>query len=152
MSLGRILVVALILVVITTVIHSISTRYILLYIKRHLGRQKKYWIPQSYWISVIVILLIIVCLVEATIWAVGYMNLGAFNTFEESIYFSLASFTALGAGETTLNESFRLLSGIEAANGIILFGWSTAIVIALVQRIYFNKNNKKNENISTTNE
>lgn len=141
MSLGRLLIISFIFVVLTTIIHSIFTQLILRYVKRHLSFKKKYWISKDYWISAIVLLLIIACIIEASIWAFGYLHLGAFNTFEESIYFSLVSFTTLGFGDITLNEHFRLLSVIEAANGIILFGWSTAIVVACVQRIYFNNKN-----------
>ena len=38
-----------------------------------------------------------------------------------------------------LDERWRLLASFEAANGIIMFGWSTAIVVAAVQRIYFSE-------------
>jgi hypothetical protein len=38
-----------------------------------------------------------------------------------------------------LDDQWRLLASFEAANGIIMFGWTTAIVLAAVQRIYFNK-------------
>ena len=56
---------------------------------------------------------------------------------EAAFYFSLVSFTTLGFGDITLDENFRLLASIEAANGIIIFGWSTAIVVAVVQHMYF---------------
>ena len=148
MSLGKILLVSFFLVIITTIIHNISTQYILSILTKGINSKIKFWIPRGYWILAVVILLIIVSLFEAVIWALGYINLDLFETFEESFYFSLVSFTTLGTGEITLTENYRLLSVIEAANGIILFGWSTAIVIALVQRIYFNKNNEKNQKIS----
>ncbi len=145
MSISKTLIISFFLVVLTTLIHNIATRYILFYIKKKLNSRKKYWWPPSYWVSVIVIVLILISLLEASLWALAYINTGTFSTFEESIYFSLVSFTTLGFGENTLNEDFRLMAAIEAANGIILFGWSTAIVIAVVQRIFFKTNNVKNE-------
>jgi hypothetical protein len=82
-----------------------------------------------------VVALFLASLVEAAIWAVTYMHLGALQTFEEALYFSIVTYTTLGFGDITLSEEWRLLCSFEAANGIILFGWSTALVYALVQRM-----------------
>ncbi|MHC4589913.1 MAG: hypothetical protein ACYTAQ_11405 [Planctomycetota bacterium] len=35
-----------------------------------------------------------------------------------------------------MQEGQRLLSSFEAANGIIMFGWTTALIVAVVQRVY----------------
>lgn len=92
-----------------------------------------------YWVGGIVLLMFIVSLVEVVIWAVTYLALSAIDGFEKAIYFSMVTFTTLGYGEIVLDERWRLLASFEAANGIVMFGWTTAIVIAAVQRIYFNK-------------
>ena len=55
---------------------------------------------------------------------------------EKTLYFSMVTFTTLGYGEIVLGEQWRLLASFEAANGIIIFGWTTAIVVAAVQRVY----------------
>ncbi len=47
------------------------------------------------------------------------------------------TFTKLGYGDITLGEDWGLLAAFQAATGLFMFGWSTAIVIAAVQRIYF---------------
>jgi len=46
-----------------------------------------------------------------------------------------ATFTTLGYGDLTPNESWRLLASFEAANGIIIFGWTTALIVAFVHRV-----------------
>ena len=76
-------------------------------------------------------------LLEAVIWAISYLVLDAIQTVEEALYFSIVTFTTLGFGDITLSESWRLLASLQAANGIIIFGWSTAITMAAVQRLYF---------------
>lgn len=58
-----------------------------------------------------------------------------FGTLEEALYFSTVTLTTLGYGDITLDEQWRLFASLEAANGIILFGWSTALIFAVVQRI-----------------
>ena len=54
--------------------------------------------------------------------------------FETALYFSFVTFTTLGYGDITLSEGWRLLSGIEALNGLLLVGWTTALLFAIVQR------------------
>jgi hypothetical protein len=58
------------------------------------------------------------------------------GTFEEAIYFSFVTFTTLGYGDITLPEIWRILSGFEALNGVLLIGWSTAMLFAVVQRTW----------------
>ena len=64
----------------------------------------------------------------------SYMNALWNRTFEEAVYFSFVTFTTVGFGDVVLTPGVRLLSGIEALNGIILVGWSTALLFAVVQR------------------
>ena len=82
-----------------------------------------------------VVALFLASLCEAAIWAVSYVHLGTLETFEEALYFSIVTYTTLGFGDITLSEEWRLLCSFEAANGIILFGWSTALVYAFVQHM-----------------
>ena len=76
-------------------------------------------------------------LLEALVWAAAFFMLPmtpGFETFEEAVYFSVVTFTTLGYGDITLDPVWRLLSGIEAVNGILLAGWSTALLFSVVQR------------------
>lgn len=71
------------------------------------------------------------------IWAYAglYILLGALHGFEESLYFSTATYTTLGYGDVTLGTRWRILGAIEGANGLILLGWSTAFFISIVEQI-----------------
>jgi hypothetical protein len=76
---------------------------------------------------------------QIAIWAVAYLMLvptGELQTMEQALYFSFVTFTTLGYGDITLSEGWRLLSGIEALNGILLVGWTTALLFAVVQRTW----------------
>jgi len=78
-------------------------------------------------------------LVEAFIWAITLLVLPAVTavqSLEQALYYSMVTFTTLGYGDITLNPEVRLLSGVEAMNGILLIGWSTAIFFAVLQRAW----------------
>ena len=74
--------------------------------------------------------------IEIWLWALLYIWLGAFEVVEPALYFSTVTFTTLGFGDITLSSRWRLLSSFEAANGMILFGVSTAFVFAVIERMF----------------
>jgi len=85
------------------------------------------------------ILLLVLHLTEVCVWAVVYRilpDVEAIATLEDAIYFSGVTFAALGYGDITLVGHWRMLSAIQAATGLLIFGWSTAILIAIVQSIW----------------
>lgn len=57
------------------------------------------------------------------------------QSFEEALYFSTVTFASLGYGDIVLSPRWRLISAIEAANGVILFAWSTAFLFTLTRRL-----------------
>ena len=57
-------------------------------------------------------------------------------TLETAVYFSLVTYTTIGFGDVVLGPGWRVLAGIEGLTGIILIGWSTAFVFAVVNRMY----------------
>lgn len=93
------------------------------------------------WTTLIILMMSVASFIEALAWAFTYMYLEAVQNFEEALYFSIVSFTTLGYGDVTLSDEFRLLGSLEAANGIIIFGWSTAITVAVVQKFFFKPDN-----------
>jgi hypothetical protein len=91
-------------------------------------------------ISSIVLLMFVTSVLEVLVWAVAYLALNALEGLEQAVYFSMVTFTTLGYGDVLLDDRWRLLASFEAANGIIMFGWTTAIVMAVVHRIFIADN------------
>lgn len=77
---------------------------------------------------------------HSLVWAFSFYIIpetaSQFSSFSESVYFSMVTFTTLGYGDISLSSDWRLLSGFEAINGIMLIGWSTAMMFSLIQNIY----------------
>ena len=92
-----------------------------------------------YWTGGIVLLMFLVSLVEIWAWAATYLVLNAIEGLDRALYFSTVTFTTLGYGDIVLDQRWRLLASFEAVNGIIMFGWTTAIVVATVQQVYLRK-------------
>lgn len=73
--------------------------------------------------------------VEIWSYAAVYRWLGELSTFEEALYFSTVTFVALGYGDIVLSPAWRVLSAIQAANGVILLAWSTAFMLTTTTRL-----------------
>jgi Ion channel len=73
------------------------------------------------------------------IWAATYLWLGAFDTLEECVYFSIVVFTTLGLGDVILPQEWRILAGMEAANGFINFGLLCALFIEALRQVRLNQ-------------
>jgi len=77
-------------------------------------------------------------LLQVGLWALLFVGLGEFESYASAFYHSMVNFTSLGYGDIVMSEGWRLLGALEAAGGILMFGVSTgvglAVVTALIQR------------------
>ncbi|MCY1442606.1 Ion channel [compost metagenome] len=73
--------------------------------------------------------------VQMAIWAALFQYLGEFDDFETALYFSGVNFATLGYGDIVMTDKWRLLGPLEAANGILMFGVSTAVLTAAVMDV-----------------
>ena len=122
--------------VITVLIHAGGMSLALRWLSMTYGRQlhlAKFWI-RSLVVAALVLILFAATLIEASAWAAVYVALGAISNFEEALYFSMVTYTTLGYGDVVLSDQWRLLSSIEAANGLITFAWTTALIIVALRR------------------
>ena len=74
-------------------------------------------------------------LIEIALWAVLLITVENFKSFGNAFYHSAVNYTTLGYGDLLLTPSWRLLGPLEAANGALMFGFSTAMVFAVIQRL-----------------
>jgi hypothetical protein len=126
------------LLFITSAVHATTMLFARDLVKSHAGRvREELKTFPMYHVLAIILLMFVALFIEVYIWAFAYLALGALQGMEQALYFSMVTFTTLGYGDVVLPSQWQLLSAIEATNGIIIFGWTTAIVIAVVQRVYF---------------
>jgi Ion channel len=74
-------------------------------------------------------------LIEIVVWAVLFLICGEFRAFGAAYYHSAVNYTTLGYGDVIMSPSWRLLGPLEAANGVLMFGVSTAMIFAIIQHM-----------------
>ena len=127
--------IAALMIIATTGIHA-GMMILALRESKHEHMNSRLRLTRGLRISGIVLIMFFASIAEALLWAAAYLIIGAVEGFEQAFYFSMVTFATLGYGDVVLVQQWRLLGSFEAANGVILFGWTTAIVVAAVQRIY----------------
>ena len=136
----RLALIGSVLIAITVVIHAIGTTVWVRHLSREYANIRIPKFGQSMAILIKTVLIVFVLhTIEILVWAGAYEVLlprGELGSFEQAVYFSFVTFTTLGYGDITLSEGWRVLSGIEALNGILLVGWTTAMIFSVVQAIW----------------
>ncbi len=79
--------------------------------------------------------MVVAHLLEMTIWAIAFVRLRALPDFTEALYFSMVTYTTVGYGDVVLPEQWHVLAGIEGLTGILMAGWSTGFLFAVVNRL-----------------
>jgi Ion channel len=74
-------------------------------------------------------------LTQIALWAAAFLLCGQASTLETAVYVSAQSYTALGYGDVLLSEPWRLLGPLEAINGLLFFGLSTAVLFAIMSQL-----------------
>src|SRR5262249_49339808 len=74
-------------------------------------------------------------LVEIGLWGAVFFACGEFSSFAAAYYHSAVNFTTLGYGDVIMTPSWRLLGPLDAAHGMLMFGVSTAMISAVIQRL-----------------
>ena len=70
---------------------------------------------------------------EVFVWSLAYMMVGAAPPGTDFIYFAFVNYTTLGYGDVIPIERWHLLGPMTAMNGVLLFGWSTAVIFAVLR-------------------
>jgi hypothetical protein len=132
------LVLAFVLVAVSVVIHGLGTLVVIVRLGNALqGRKSSQGMITTGMLMIrVVSSLLLLHLLEALAWAALYWLARVVPDGETAFYFSLTSYTTVGYGDVVLPPDWRLLGPIEAATGILMFGLSTGVMVAAVNRVY----------------
>jgi hypothetical protein len=79
---------------------------------------------------------ILLHLIEASLWAAFYSLRGLFKDYETSLYFSLKSYSTIGYGDVLLPQNWRLVGTLEGISGVLLCGLSAAFLFTIVNTLF----------------
>jgi len=71
---------------------------------------------------------------EVMLWSFAYASVDAAPPGTDLVYFAFVNYTTLGYGDVVPLQRWHLLGPMTAMNGVLLFGWSTAVIFAVLQK------------------
>jgi hypothetical protein len=116
---------ALVMVAVVSVTRMVATNY-----KRTLH-------PWLFLVTVMIAAVSVLMIAHASevlVWALAYSIVNAAPSGADLAYFAFVNYTTLGYGDITPVELWRLFGPITAMNGVLLFGWSTAVIFEVLRR------------------
>jgi hypothetical protein len=135
------IVTGLAMMVLTIIIHSVFMvvgAKIAKWRRSHFGTVRKEAV-KAVLLSFLTIWMFLAIVIEAGLWSMLYLLnplITALPDLETAFYFSMVTFTTLGFGDVVLIGQWRTLASIQAANGVIIFGWTTALIFYFIQHVY----------------
>jgi hypothetical protein len=128
-----------ILIGVNVFIHALALDAIIHTIRRDAGLKKMLPVLWKPALSAVVVLAVMCShIIQIWMWAFVYLELEGvpLTDMNTALYFSTTTMTTLGYGDIVLPAPWNMLSAIESANGILVFGWSTAFIFEIISQIY----------------
>jgi hypothetical protein len=73
--------------------------------------------------------------IQITLWGILFLLLGEFTELYEAIYHSAVNFASLGYGDFVMSQNRKLLGPLEAVNGVIMLGMTSAALMVILQQV-----------------
>ncbi|HTC10418.1 MAG TPA: hypothetical protein VK726_16765 [Acetobacteraceae bacterium] len=127
------------LIAITVVIHVFGLGVITGEVSRFLNRnddRRGFASMFALIMSVTVTLATILHGIEGAVWAAAYRLLGALPENKAAMLYSISAMTSYGNSNLNLPNEWQMMGALEALNGMLLFGLSTAFLFAMIQRVW----------------
>ena len=129
------LIIATIMVVTTVLVHLFGLAVLMRLLRSHTRIFRRLAIMPLTLLLAATVGIIAIHTSEIWLYALLYLQLGAFSHFEEALYFSTVTYATIGYGDLVMPHQWRILGAIEGAAGIIMLGWSTAFLVSLLSQL-----------------
>jgi hypothetical protein len=131
------LIIALPTILSTIVIHGVAllaTVHFILHERRRGRAGIRFW-RDVIIVSGATLLALLAHLVAIAIWALVFTLCGEFPHLSAAVYHSAVNYTSLGYGDVVMSAAWRFLGPLETADGMLMFGTSTAMIFAVIERL-----------------
>jgi len=131
-----VMLIAAVLVAVTVAIHAAGLAIVLSHlVKSHTLPPTRSW-PITLLLIRVTWLLMLIHMVEISLWSLFYLWQGCLPDAESAFYFSGVTYTTIGYGDLVLPKPWRMLGPIEGVTGILMCGLSAGLFFATVTRVY----------------
>lgn len=128
---------ALLPMAVTVIFHGLGISFVHRFFRRH-GKPLVNG-PRAAARTVVLIAIVAILLathfVGVIVWAGFYFLMEMVPSIGAAMYFSVGSYTTLGAEGIKLYGRWRGFGGFEAMTAMLMFGWSTAVLASIVQKL-----------------
>jgi hypothetical protein len=103
----------------------------------HIAAERHRLLPTSHMIVVMIVTVSVLMAAhtsEVIVWSLAYAIIDVAPAGVDLLYFAFVNYTTLGYGDVVPMERWRLIGPITAMNGVLVFGWSTAVIFAVLRR------------------
>jgi len=125
---------AWLLVAICVAIHALGITLALRWLRTRHSRMEGAFLPAMLMMVRVAGGVVILHIIEISLWAAFYTWKGCLPDFDTAFYFSAVTYTTTGYGDIVLPKDWRSFSSVEALTGILMCGWSTGFFFAVVSR------------------
>jgi hypothetical protein len=132
------LVVGLLLIVLTVIFHVLALGFLnqkAVMIYEDHAKHRHAFVAFGFVVGATSLLATVFHALEVTLWAAVYCLIGALSGFRSALLYSLGAMTTYGNSELFLEERWKLMGPLEALNGWLLFGLSTAFLFRMIQEV-----------------
>jgi Ion channel len=117
------------------IIHALVTVIVIRVARAAVQRKTPHpWLGLASVMVAAALVLIVAHTLEVFVWSRAYMLVDAVAEGTDAFDFAFVNYTTLGYGDVTPVKEWRLLGPITAMNGVLLFGWSTAVLFEVLRK------------------
>ncbi len=102
----------------------------------HFSKSKNLKLALPVIVGAAVVMLIALIAAEATVWAAVYVLVGSVPSFPFALLYSFEAMTTYGHASVSLEPRWQMLGALEALNGIVLLGLTTAFLFSLLRATF----------------
>jgi hypothetical protein len=127
------------LIVMNVVVHVVGLGFINAKVVTTMSGSAERCRPLSLFVGVVGVTAILATLllaVEATAWALAYRALDALPDNKSAMLYSISALTSYGHENFVLANHWQMMGALEALNGMLLFGLTTAFLFAMMQKVW----------------
>ena len=121
----------------TIVVQGLAVSFTLHFVRRRhsLGRAGVAFWSDLWIVGVTMMIALAAHLSGICLWASLFLLIGEFEAFGTAFYHSSVNYTTLGYGDLPMSPAWKMLGPIEATDGLLMFGVSTALIFAVMRRL-----------------